>query len=68
MLVIGGGGEMSNDDRYVWLLAHISLVGGKAKRWNPSTDKPLLLYLQDFIDKEIVKVGDGWIKKQREIL
>ncbi len=58
---------MNDADRYIWLLSHMGLVETKAKQWS-FKDKPLLPYLQDYIDKELPKVGKDWIKKQRELL
>jgi len=55
-------------DRYIWLLAHMGRVEQKARQWNPRTDKPLLIWLQDFIDEEMPKAGAKWIEKQRKIL
>jgi hypothetical protein len=59
---------ITNDDRYVWLLANIPRVEVTAKQWNASIHKPLLNYLQNFIDEGITKEGEAWIKKQRELL
>lgn len=60
---------MINDaDRYIWLIANMGIVEEKARLWNPSIDKPLLRYLQDFIDYEVLKIGKVWIEKQRKLL
>lgn len=59
---------MTDADRYIWLLAHMGLVEEEAKKWNPAKDKPLLRHLQDFIDREMPKAGQAWIKRQRELL
>lgn len=58
---------MKDGDKYIWLLAHMGRVQAEAKRWNPDKDKPLLIHLQDFIDREAPKAGAEWIKKQRAI-
>jgi len=55
-------------NRYIWLLAHMGRVEQKARQWNPRTDKPLLIWLQDFIDEEMPKAGSKWIEKQRKML
>ena len=59
---------MKDEDRYIWLLAHMRLVEEEARNWEPSKHKPLLKHLQDFIDREAAKAGDGWIEKQRKTL
>ncbi len=59
---------MSDADRYIWLLANMGTVEAEARRWNPTTDRPLLVYLQDFIDREAPKSGGNWIERQREML
>ena len=59
---------MKDDDRYIWLLAHMGRVEEEARKWNPAKDKPLLRYLQDFIDREAPKAGAGWISRQRALL
>ena len=59
---------MNDADRYIWLLAHMGRVEKAAKEWNPRTHKPLLKYLQDFIDQEMPKAGKGWIERQRAML
>lgn len=55
-------------DRYIWLLAHMGLVEEEARLWNPHRDKPLLIYLQDFIDMRLSMESATWVKRQREIL
>ena len=59
---------MQDEDRYIWLIAHMGLIEDRVKRWNPSRDGPLLKYLQDFVDQGLAKVGNEWVKKQRELL
>ena len=34
----------------------------------PATDKPLLVHLQNFIDREAPKSDTGWIERQRSML
>lgn len=59
---------IKDEDRYIWLLAHMGLVEEEVKKWNPKQDKPLLRHLQDFIDREMPKSGKGWIEEQRALL
>jgi DNA repair exonuclease SbcCD ATPase subunit len=55
-------------DRYIWLLAHMGRIEKRATQWNPARDAPLLRYLQDFIDAELPKAGNGWVARQRALL
>ena len=59
---------MKDEDRYIWLLAHMGRVEEYVKNYDYGRDKPLLIWIQDFIDKEIPKAGKGWIDKQRALL
>jgi len=49
--------------RYQWTLHHLGLIEERAMLWNPSKHKPLLDYLQDFIDATL-RVGA--VGKQKE--
>jgi hypothetical protein len=40
-------------DRYRWLLHHLGLVEAHAAKWDPSRHKPLLGYIEEFIDAAI---------------
>ena len=55
-------------DRYIWLLAHMGSVERHAAQWRPERHKPLLRYVQDFIDAELPKAGKGWVARQRALL
>ena len=59
---------MNDADRYIWLLAHMGRVEKHVKNWNPAKDKPLLRWVQDYIDSEIPKAGKGWVERQRAML
>lgn len=59
---------MNDADRYVWLLSNMGLVNDEATRWDPKRDKPLLLHLQDFIDKQAADEKPEWFEKQRTTL
>ena len=59
---------MRDEDRYIWLLSHMGLVEEEAKRWNPETDRPLLIHLATFVDREMQKSGSEFIKQQRKLL
>ena len=59
---------MEDKHRYVWLLANMGRVESHARNWRPGYDKPLLNYLQDFIDLEVQKEGDAWFERQIELL
>ena len=59
---------MKDEDRYIWLLANMGAVERHAQQWGPTRHKPLLKYLQDFIDSEMPKAGADWIERQRTLL
>ena len=59
---------ITNDDRYVYLISHFGLVVDYADSWEPSKHKPLLLYIQDFIDGQIPIAGWDCIDGQRSLL
>ena len=60
--------KMKDADRYIWLIANMSLVEDEAKRWRPAKDKPLLRHLQDFVDQELTKTTSDFIARQRAML
>ena len=60
--------KMKDADRYIWLIANMSLVEYEAKRWRPAKDKPLLRHLQDFVDQELTKTTSDFIARQRAML
>lgn len=59
---------VDDSNRYIWLIAHMGKVEEYAKSWDPSKNKPLLAFLQDYIDGELRRESPLWVKKQRALL
>ena len=55
-------------DRYIWLIANLGLIDEHVSKWDVRRHKPMLRYLQDFIDKGVYEDGPRFIKAQRELL
>ncbi len=45
--------------RYAWTLHNLGLIEAHALKWKPAVHKPLLVYVQDFIDAHIAAIASG---------
>lgn len=61
--------EITEGDRYIWLLANMGRIEDLARSWQPGGHPPLLVWLHRCI-VEIMKKENSptWIERQRNIL
>lgn len=61
--------EITEGDRYIWLLANMGRIEERVRSWQPGIHPPLLVWLHQGVVETMEKESSSaWIERQRNIL